>query len=179
LPQADHLERDARRFKDRPLREHRLKRVHLMREVRSRREFDRPAMSTAGPAAASVPHGARRTRPAVRPRSRSGTGARRDLTPTSEPARWRLLTASGNAIGLRFEDDAHVWCQVTAAAPPQTATLTCPDTKQDATLRWTLDGDRLRLEGTFGGKSVTASLTRRNDAEAPLLKARFRWTDDD
>jgi hypothetical protein len=42
----------------------------------------------------------------------------------------------------------------------------------------TLDGDRLRLEGTFGGKPVTAPLRRRSDAR-PLLKARFHWTDDD
>ena len=42
-------------------------------------------------------------------------------------------------------------------------------------MRWTRDGDRLRLEGSFDGAEITASLKHRDDSQLPLLRERFHW----
>jgi hypothetical protein len=103
----------------------------------------------------------------------------RDVTPTSDRARWRLVTAYGNAIALRFEDDARAWCEATIDSVAHTLKLTCATTKQDGMLRWMLDGDHLSLNGMFDGKPTVVSARRLDDAATALLAPRFQWTVDD
>jgi hypothetical protein len=98
----------------------------------------------------------------------------RDLTQTTEPARWRrVIFARGAAI--RFEDDRLAFCRRTGDDAARTLELTCRSTKQSGSMRWTRNGDHLRLEGSFDGAEITASFKHRDDSQFPLLREQFAW----
>jgi hypothetical protein len=100
--------------------------------------------------------------------------AGRELAQTTEPARWRRVIIARSAA-IRFEDDSLLQCQRTGDEAARTFDLTCARTHQSGSVRWTRDGDRLRLEGSFDGAPITASLKRRDDSQLPLLRERFYW----
>jgi hypothetical protein len=106
----------------------------------------------------------------------------RELAGTADPARWRRFIVSARGVAIRLEDDSLVRCQHELDGAARTLQLTCPQRERQgahvATLHWTRTGDELRLEGTCDGLPLTASLTRRDEAQLPLLSSRFSWTMD-
>jgi hypothetical protein len=106
----------------------------------------------------------------------------RELAGTADPARWRRFIVSARGVAIRLEDDSLVRCRHELDGAARTLQLTCPQRERQgahvATLHWTRTGDELRLEGTCDGLPLTASLTRRDEAQLPLLSSRFSWTMD-
>jgi hypothetical protein len=102
----------------------------------------------------------------------------RDLTPTADPSRWRRMIVSLPRVAIRFEDDKLVYCSTTIEDAAHSLALDCPRTKQTGALRWTRDGDGLRLEGTFAGAPVAVALERLDPAKLRLLTTQFQWTYD-
>jgi hypothetical protein len=100
----------------------------------------------------------------------------RELASTTEPSRWRRMSAANGAFRFRLEDDTHVNCSGKPDDAKHTFDLTCAATHQDGSLHWTRDGKQLRLDGSFAGQPLAARLALRDDSELPLLKAEFRWT---
>jgi hypothetical protein len=100
--------------------------------------------------------------------------AGRDLAQTTEPARWRRVIFARTAA-IRYEDDRLVMCQRAGDDAARTLELTCGRTKQGGSMRWTRDGDRLRLEGSFDGAEIAVTLKHRDDSQLPLLRGRFHW----
>lgn len=102
----------------------------------------------------------------------------RELARTSEPSRWRRVMVTRGWFTIRFENESMVYCRSAAEDLARIVIVRCGDTQQEGVLHWTRSGNELRIEGAFDHAAVRASLTRRDDAELPLLKSRFRWTTD-
>jgi hypothetical protein len=100
--------------------------------------------------------------------------AGRELAQTAEPARWRRVVLA-RSTAIRLEDDRLLSCQRTGDEAARTLELTCGGPRQRASARWTRDGDRLRLEGSFDGAPFAAVLKHRDDSQLPLLRERFSW----
>jgi hypothetical protein len=104
--------------------------------------------------------------------------AGRELAQTADPARWRRVIISRGAA-IRLEDERLLQCQRTGDEAARTLELTCGTTSRRGSVRgsvrWTRDGDRLRLEGSFDGAPITATLKHRDDSQLPLLREQFDW----
>lgn len=94
----------------------------------------------------------------------------------TEASRWRRISMSRGGALLRLEDETVVYCRATPDEARHTLDLACPGTHQEGSLQWTRDGKQLRLDGSFAGKPVTARLALHDDADLPLVRAKFRWT---
>ncbi len=99
----------------------------------------------------------------------------RELGQTAEPARWRRVIIDPWSMAIRFEDERLVRCGAERDAAAQQIHLACRNPKQEGTLRWQLDGDRLRLDGTFAHTSVIAALRRVDVRQLPLVRTKFQW----
>jgi hypothetical protein len=104
--------------------------------------------------------------------------AGRELVPTSDPARWRRFVVDARSASIRLEDERVIRCRVTREDAAQRIALDCPAVQQDGALRWQLDGDTLRLDGTFDHAPITASLKRLDVRQLPLVRTTFQWTFD-
>lgn len=102
----------------------------------------------------------------------------RELTGTTDPARWRRVSLGPRDVLLELEDGTVLRCGGTPDDANHTLGLACPRSHLEGSLRWTRDGKELRLDGRFGGNPVTARLALRDSAELPLLRTRFQWTYD-
>jgi hypothetical protein len=99
----------------------------------------------------------------------------RELAQTADPMRWRRFLVTARGAAIRLEDDSLLRCDRTVNEAARTLKITCPQDHRDGSLRWTRDGDQLRVDGTFDHAAVTALLIRRDEAEFPLLHSRFHW----
>lgn len=94
----------------------------------------------------------------------------------ADPARWRRLAVGSRSAGIRLVSDEYLRCQLNRDVAA-TLALSCRGDRK-AELRWTRDGDLLRLEGTYDSAQVAVVLKRRDESQIPLLRARFYWTMD-
>jgi hypothetical protein len=103
----------------------------------------------------------------------------RELAQTADPTRWRRLTYGSAGVLVRLEDEALARCRAMANDAGDTLTLTCKRGNQGdpqrGELRWSRDGERVRMDGTLDGAPVSLTLTR---LDVLLPRARFRWIDD-
>jgi hypothetical protein len=102
----------------------------------------------------------------------------RELARTGEASVWRRWTLSDFSAMARLEDESRMWCQPQADDAARTLKLDCKRGTIKAELRWTRDGDALRLEGTFDGAPLVVALKRIDDSKMPLLNGSFHWIGD-
>jgi hypothetical protein len=95
----------------------------------------------------------------------------------SGDAPWRRVAIDHRGVLIRRSDDSLLVCRPARGTPDGLLSLTC-QTGEKGELRARVDGDRLHLEGTFGGTPFALDATRIDLASLPLLRARFRWVFD-
>jgi hypothetical protein len=96
------------------------------------------------------------------------------LDSTGNPARWRRFIVTAYGVAIRFESDSLLRCRRTAPTDSGKLAFACAKGRQGE-LRWTRDGDDLRLDGTFDGARVAASAHHLDRSDYALFRSGFRW----
>ena len=101
----------------------------------------------------------------------------------ADELRWKIISLRGGKVGVRGLDGAVHRFRTEGGIPGPMKLFEVdekgdqgPDSLAVGVLRLQLsDGVAARLQGTFYGHEVDATLERQNPADFPLMSRRFRW----
>jgi hypothetical protein len=103
------------------------------------------------------------------------TSFARDGT-AADPA-WRRLIVDAGSIFVRFDNDMMMRCRRTPTPDATTLAFACGRSRAGS-LRWSVAGTQLQLEGTFAGTSMTAAARRLDEKDYPLMRGGFHVISD-
>jgi hypothetical protein len=96
------------------------------------------------------------------------------VTSATPTAPWTKLIIDRSGIVVRTTSDSAFRCRSTSISSNSTLSLTCPG-NHTGDVRWTRDGDTLRLDGTLDRAQLSIAAKAVDRANYLLMRTKFRW----